>query len=82
MLKISKYHQTIIGCSAILTASIASFTPSVSANQTNRINVDSNSPAIHYDLLKAVILYNSGCQARLDLKGWNYYLSKQLHLLL
>lgn len=46
MLKISKYHQTIIGCSAILTASIASFTPSVSANQTNRINVDSNSPAI------------------------------------
>jgi hypothetical protein len=46
MLKISKYHQTIIGCSAILTASIASFTPSVSANQTNRINFDSNSPAI------------------------------------
>jgi len=46
MLKISKYHQTIVGCSAILTASIASFTPSVSANQTNRVTVDANSSAI------------------------------------
>jgi hypothetical protein len=46
MLKISKYRKTIIGCSAIFTASITSFTPSVSANQTNRLTVAANSPAI------------------------------------
>jgi hypothetical protein len=46
MLKISKYRKTILGCSAIFTASIASFTPSVSANQTNRLTVNPNSPTI------------------------------------
>ncbi len=48
MLKISKYRKTILGCSAIFTASIASFTTSVGATQTNRLTLNPNSLTIPY----------------------------------
>jgi hypothetical protein len=38
MLKISKYHQAIVGCSAIVTATLAGLTPSAMAQVTNGSN--------------------------------------------
>ncbi len=38
MLKISKYHQAIVSCGALLTATLAGFTPSAMAQVTNSSN--------------------------------------------
>ncbi len=54
MLKNSKYHKVIVGCSAIATASFASYVPSVTAAPQimgSAVTVDTNLPAVRQPLL-------------------------------